>query len=190
MAPAADRSGWTQYDDPAVYRVYARSELGPDGYPPIWHTRLKHEVRERAGHRCVRCKHPYVTKAAGGEMMREVVDGKLASVSLCDDECTHPEPIHVLADGRRVAVWRILTVHHLDGDKANCRWWNLVALCQRCHLRVQRVVQMQRVYVYEHSAWFQPYVAGFYAFTYLGVYLSRAEVEARLDELLALERVA
>ena len=30
-----------------------------------------------------------------------------------------------------------LTVHHLDGDKSNCAWWNLVALCQRCHLRIQ-----------------------------------------------------
>ena len=31
----------------------------------------------------------------------------------------------------------MLTVHHLDGDKSNCEWWNLAALCQRCHLRVQ-----------------------------------------------------
>jgi len=30
-----------------------------------------------------------------------------------------------------------LTVHHLDGDKANCAYSNLVALCQRCHLRIQ-----------------------------------------------------
>jgi len=30
-----------------------------------------------------------------------------------------------------------LTVHHLDGDKANCDYSNLVALCQRCHLMIQ-----------------------------------------------------
>ncbi len=30
-----------------------------------------------------------------------------------------------------------LTVHHLDGDKANCKHENLAALCQRCHLRLQ-----------------------------------------------------
>ena len=30
-----------------------------------------------------------------------------------------------------------LTVHHLDGDPANCRRQNLVALCQRCHLSIQ-----------------------------------------------------
>ena len=32
---------------------------------------------------------------------------------------------------------RILTVHHLDGNKANCADDNLVALCQVCHLHVQ-----------------------------------------------------
>lgn len=30
-----------------------------------------------------------------------------------------------------------LTVHHLDGDKANCDDANLVALCQKCHLHIQ-----------------------------------------------------
>ena len=42
----------------------------------------------------------------------------------------------------------------------------------------------------EHSPWFRPYVAGWYARRYLGLSLSRAEVEARLPELLRLERVA
>ena len=31
----------------------------------------------------------------------------------------------------------ILTVHHLDMDPSNCSDENLVALCQRCHLRFQ-----------------------------------------------------
>jgi len=31
----------------------------------------------------------------------------------------------------------MLGVHHLDMDKANCNHNNLVALCQRCHLRIQ-----------------------------------------------------
>ena len=47
-----------------------------------------------------------------------------------------------------------------------------------------------RVWPWEHSDWFKPYVAGYYAFAYLGEDLTRAEVEARLDELLALERIA
>lgn len=31
----------------------------------------------------------------------------------------------------------VLTVHHLDGNKANCDPSNLVALCQKCHLHIQ-----------------------------------------------------
>lgn len=83
-----------------------------------------------------------------------------------------------------------LTVHHLDGDKANCRWWNLAALCQRCHLHIQGTVKMHQPYMFEHSEWFKPYVAGFYAWKYQQRDLSRAEVMAELDALLALERVA
>jgi hypothetical protein len=80
--------------------------------------------------------------------------------------------------------WRILTVHHLDGDKANCRWWNLAALCQRCHLMIQGRVKLDQAYLHEHSEWFKPYVAGYYAFAVLGLELTRPEVEARMEELL------
>lgn len=88
------------------------------------------------------------------------------------------------------ARWRILTVHHLDIVKANCRWWNLAALCQRCHLQIQGKVQMARVWPWEHSDWFKPYVAGYYAHVYLGEDLDREQTVERLDELLDLERAA
>lgn len=81
-----------------------------------------------------------------------------------------------------------LTVHHLDLDPSNNRWWNLLALCQRCHLSVQARVDLRRPWVMaEHSIWFRPYAAGWYAYRYLGLELSRREVEARLDELLRIE---
>lgn len=80
--------------------------------------------------------------------------------------------------------WRILTVHHLDGNKLNLRWWNLAALCQRCHLSIQGKVKMDQTYLYEHSPWFRPYVAGYYAFTVLGLDLTREEVTARESDLL------
>jgi hypothetical protein len=44
------------------------------------------------------------------------------------EQCAHP---HNRAKGY------MLTVHHLDMNKANCDYKNLVALCQRCHLRIQ-----------------------------------------------------
>lgn len=30
----------------------------------------------------------------------------------------------------------VLTVHHIDGNKNNNSKYNLIALCQRCHLRL------------------------------------------------------
>lgn len=78
-----------------------------------------------------------------------------------------------------------LTVHHLTGEKDNCRWWNLAALCQRCHLHIQAKVIMERVWMWEHSAWFKPYVAGYYAFQY-GLPDDRESVGAHIDELIAL----
>ena len=87
--------------------------------------------------------------------------------------------------------WRILTVHHLNGAKDDCRWWNLLALCQRCHLSIQGRVNPERPWVMtEHTPWFRPYVAGFYAWKYRGEDLTREETMARLDELLELERAA
>lgn len=96
---------------------------------------------------------------------------------------------------------RMLTVHHLDLDKAHCAWWNLVALCQTCHLSVQARVVLERPYFLEHADWFKPYVAAFYAVTIAGeelvgipgtelAELERRNVERRLDELLDLGRVA
>jgi hypothetical protein len=175
-----------------MMRQYAPDECtGKDGYPPEWHATIKHAVRERAGHRCVRCLHPYA-KGAG-------------QWSPCDAECRHGGPVRfdgvtlnepmgnlaaatTVAHGTPVeAAWRILTVHHLDGDKGNCRWWNLCALCQRCHLEIQGKVQMDRRWLREHSPWFRPYVAGYYAWNFLHEDLTREQVEARLDELLGLE---
>jgi hypothetical protein len=196
----------------------------------------KARVRLEAGHRCERCRHPYVPKGDAlmlgvqrSGMHPEVVaaaealpGGGDAAVgdtvlrwtpwSTCDEQCWHSGPMRVwttegwtdfaptpeacgaavyaFPPGSVEAQWRVLTVHHLDGDKANLSWWNLAALCQRCHLEIQAKVVMERVYPHEHSAWFKPHAAGYYARVYLGEDLSRDSVAERLDELLALERAA
>jgi len=82
---------------------------------------------------------------------------------------------------------RILTTHHFDGDKANDAWWNLLALCQVCHLKVQAKVDPDIPFFLEHSQWAKPFVAGFYAWKYEGRMITREEAESRLDELLAHE---
>ena len=88
--------------------------------------------------------------------------------------CGHP---HSVEDGY------VLTVHHLDLNPANCEWWNLVALCQRCHLTIQSKVVMERQWMFEHSSWFKPYVAGYYA-NRLGLPTDREYVESHLDEII------
>ena len=55
----------------------------------------------------------------------------------------------------------VMTVHHLDMDKANCADWNLAALCQRCHLSIQGRVDFSQGYMLEHSPWMKPHVEGF-----------------------------
>lgn len=177
-------------------------------YPADWNE-VGDRVRAENGHRCIRCGHRYKTGEHGkGEW------------SPCDEKCNHGGPLALMcrdsyeraaytplptAEGWTAeralknwanspaiicAQWRILTVHHLDGDKANCSWWNLLSLCQRCHLTIQSRVNPAIPYFLEHSAWFRPYVAGYYAKRYEGREITREEAMARLDELLAYERIA
>lgn len=160
-------------------------------------------VRAEAGHRCIRCGHPFESGKHGkGEW------------SPCDERCDHGGEVRIacrvddlitfgeaefidvsaatfVKDGTSIqARWRILTVHHFDGDKANDAWWNTLALCQRCHLEIQSKVDPRIPFFFEHSDWLKPYVAGFYAKKYEGKDLTREEVMARLQELLAYEHKA
>lgn len=80
-----------------------------------------------------------------------------------------------------------LTVHHLDGDKSNCVWWNVAALCQRCHLFIQARVHLHRPWLFAHTPWFKPYAGGFFAKKYLGLDLTRDEVMANLEYYAGLE---
>lgn len=156
-------------------------------------------ARAEAGHRCVRCGHPYETGKHGkGEW------------TPCDEHCRHMGPLGILNDGGEarmipnlhaqsarkfhsgktvVARWRILTVHHLDGNKSNNAWWNILPLCQRCHLQIQTRLNPQIPWFLEHSSWFKPYVAGFYAKKYEGRDITREQAVAEMDRLLAHERL-
>jgi hypothetical protein len=123
---------------------------------------LHNRVRAEAGNRCIRCGHP------GGDTF--------AVRSPCDDRCTHTR------DGKL----RILTVHHLTGQKDDNRWWNLLALCQSCHLTIQGRVIPERPWLIEHSDWFVPYVCGFYASYYGGEDITREQANAEPGRYLAI----
>ena len=85
------------------------------------------------------------------------------------------------------AAYYTLTVHHLDLNKENCAWWNLPALCQRCHLRIQNKVVIEQRWMFDHSAWFKPYVAGYYAHL-SGEPETREYALKHQGELLSLEK--
>lgn len=55
---------------------------------------------------------------------------------------------------------RCLTVHHFNGDKARCERWNLMALCQACHLSVQARVDPANGLMFEPAPWCIPYIVG------------------------------
>ncbi len=86
---------------------------------------------------------------------KEIADRIKAKAGWRCERCNHPND---LPSGH------VLTVHHLDGNKANCDDWNLAALCQRCHLTVQGRVKMDQLFmpgVLPVSAWFQPHLDGY-----------------------------
>lgn len=180
-----------------------------NGYPDEW-PEIAARVREEAGNRCVRCRHrsdrqwKALILTARHSSSAAQIDNPLPSLmAACDDACDPDrhrrfEPVDrsnlldaATALDMSVTIiervpQRVLTVHHLNEVKADCDWWNLAALCQVCHLVIQGKVEMSIPYIFDHSGWFQPYVAGYYAKTFLGADLTREEVSARLGELLAL----
>ena len=104
---------------------------------------LKARVRLEAGHRCLRCQHPYMPKG-DAKMLGLEPSWRPDGWSACDLRCDHLGPKrvvdvdgvlkfsnptpgrawhrHILIgdSGRRVeSEWRVLTVHHADGDKGN-----------------------------------------------------------------------
>ena len=86
---------------------------------------------------------------------KEIADRIKASADGKCERCHHP-------NDRKSG--HVLTVHHLDGNKANCADWNLAALCQRCHLRIQGRVKMDQMFfedILDVSEWFKPHLKGY-----------------------------
>ena len=141
-------------------------------YPRDW-PEVAERAKRAAGYRCVRCGHAFYMPhrdVPAGEIGARAARTPMA----CDDECdvSRGHPFGVLALGEGPTPRGLsYGVHHLDGDKSNCRWWNLLPMCNSCHLGVQAKVDPETPYLWEHSTWFKPYVAGFYAFYYGGVEL-------------------
>jgi len=55
----------------------------------------------------------------------------------------------------------MLTIHHMDGDKSNCADWNLMCLCQRCHLHMQHInIYQGWLFPKSFPEWFKPHLEG------------------------------
>lgn len=82
-----------------------------------------------------------------------------------------------------------LTVHHADMNPANNAWYNLLCLCQRCHLQIQAKVILERPWYLPHSEWFRPYVAGYFASRH-DLPTDKEFVFANVERLIALGQSA
>lgn len=172
-------------------------------YPGNW-DEIAQQVKEEAGRRCVRCGHP-----SESPKVRIPCDGKcdlsrhievMGIWALCKqiqreyDDGFSKATMDVNDYRDENGLWtnqrqRVLTVHHLDGDKNNSKPYNLLSLDQVCHLQIQAIVILERPWIFEHSEWFKPYAAAWYAYKYLDEIISLDKARERMDDLLALERL-
>lgn len=165
-------------------------------YEPRWRgqyaedqAEINRAIKDAAGWRCERCRHPF--------------DPDTGKPLACDAQCDLQRGRTIGADnvglipaiaGSRGSPPHYAGipgmnygVHHLDGHKANNRWWNTAPLCNSCHLTMESRVQLDRPFLFAHSAWFIPRVCGFYAFYYGGgLEISRDEAIANPDRWLAM----
>lgn len=104
-------------------------------YPDEWASVSRGIVR-RANDRCEECGIPnrtvgYRWPTSGGDFQ---------GVPSIDRPTVLAVLRHLRGEGARLTKI-VLTVHHRDGDPTNNRSENLVALCQRCHLRADRALR-------------------------------------------------
>jgi hypothetical protein len=149
-------------------------------------------VREAAGWRCIRCWHPFAPDTGSPLFCDSACDTHrgIHRRALHDDDrqSQHigPRVTRITAENRQWLGSLNYGVHHFDGDKANNRWWNLMAMCNSCHLKVQSSVIPERAWLFEHSEWARVYVGGFYAWWFARREPTREEVQADASLFLAI----
>jgi hypothetical protein len=102
-------------------------------YHPNWKAISLRIRKERAGDKCEWCGVP------NGSIGNRGKDGKWYTgeeISNMNSDCGWALFGHLAEPYRTFKI--VLTVAHLDHDKANNEDSNLAALCQRCHLNYDR----------------------------------------------------
>ena len=122
-----------------------------DRHPPNWKAISKRIRKERAGDRCEcvgQCgedhyggKAPDLTRRCEAPNGVLVYRYKVGPAWILASDCSDDPALVAerIADGwRRKATKIVLTVAHLDHNPENVDDENLLAACQRCHLRYDR----------------------------------------------------
>ena len=106
-------------------------------YPANWLTEIRPRILDRDNHRCRQCglpNHLVIKRMKGGIYNTpgpeewEMIHNR---IKYCKSNMTESL--------RHYGFTKIvLTIAHLDHDHNNCSDDNLAALCQRCHLKLDR----------------------------------------------------
>lgn len=126
-------------------------------YPSNW-KQISLAIREQAGQCCEWCKVPNNTTVIrmdnsgfwtiGDPDIEDFED--LTWFNEEGEQCSAPEDLEAYFwldedewNVREVPI--VLTVAHLDQDPRNCEESNLVALCQRCHIKYDKQPQQRKI---------------------------------------------
>jgi hypothetical protein len=92
-------------------------------YPENWKW-LSTQIIKDAGNRCELCYAPNAETVARYKDHKHPWE-KISDIKFKDDLIDKFRPVKI-----------VLTVHHIDSNKMNSKKQNIIALCQRCHLRL------------------------------------------------------
>jgi 5-methylcytosine-specific restriction endonuclease McrA len=114
-------------------------------YPLNWKSEIRPSILERDGHKCSKCKVPnkiWICRGKWGEdICYQNDDGQIYSA----EDGTYLGSAYVgdvWVNGKQILTKVVLTVAHLDNDVTNNDYSNLAALCQRCHLHLDKEQHM------------------------------------------------
>jgi len=102
-------------------------------YPDNWHSEIRPRILARAGNRCEWCG---LENGAVGARTQDGSFLPMHGVSYAEaKQMEQDDPGDAEPEQRIIKI--VLTIaHHPDPDPQNCADDNLVALCQRCHNRL------------------------------------------------------
>ncbi len=112
-------------------------------YPANWKTEIRPAILKRAGNKCEQCRVPNHSLICRG------IWGNKPVWQNDDGQIHCAETGQYMASSYVGDVWQtvkqplvkiVLTIAHLDHDLTNNHYSNLKALCQRCHLKHERLL--------------------------------------------------